>query len=365
VWEKTFGGTDDDWGRSVQVTRDGDYIITGSTGSSGSGRTDVYLLKIGWNHYELDVLSLYGEVTGEGIFSEGSSASFSVSPTTVSESPGIRYVFTGWISGSSSGYTGSNDSATVVMTHDITETAQWKNLYYLTVESDIDVQGEGWYEQGISVELPSPLARESGFGVKKVFREWRGDISAQSNRVEMNGPKTVIAVWENDYSQLLIVGIVGIATVVVLGRAINQNKKKERVNQAKTDTTNKLLKALNDDKAVTLTEFTSEEITIDTIKETIESLINDNGREGWYTEDGSVFLTMSVVKGKLIEITQEKPVLEIQELSDKVGLPTAIVKKALKEAVEENRVKGVFSDDETKFYLLPGIKERIRKDLDI
>ncbi len=45
VWEKTFGGTGEDYGRSVQVTGDGGYIIAGTTGSFGTGGMDVYLVK--------------------------------------------------------------------------------------------------------------------------------------------------------------------------------------------------------------------------------------------------------------------------------------------------------------------------------
>jgi hypothetical protein len=46
VWQKTYGGTNDDWANAIIPTSDGGYVVAGLTGSFGAGLTDAWVLKL-------------------------------------------------------------------------------------------------------------------------------------------------------------------------------------------------------------------------------------------------------------------------------------------------------------------------------
>ena len=49
VWGKTYGGSNDEWARSIQQTTDGGYIVAGTTYSFGAGYDDFYIIKLDSN----------------------------------------------------------------------------------------------------------------------------------------------------------------------------------------------------------------------------------------------------------------------------------------------------------------------------
>jgi len=68
LWTKTFGGIQDDAGKSVQSTSDAGYIIGGYTYSFGAGNYDVYLIKTNSNGDTLWTKTFGGIESDNGYF---------------------------------------------------------------------------------------------------------------------------------------------------------------------------------------------------------------------------------------------------------------------------------------------------------
>lgn len=67
IWNRTFGGSGDDWGNSVQEASNGDYIIVGWTVNYGAGGADVWLIRADSRGNELWNRTYGGTGVDEGV----------------------------------------------------------------------------------------------------------------------------------------------------------------------------------------------------------------------------------------------------------------------------------------------------------
>jgi flagellin-like protein len=142
----------------------------------------------------------HGAGSGENWYNAGSSATFSIEPTTVPGVAGTQYVFTGWVGSGSGSYMGTEVSYSVTMNNPITETAQWKTQYQVTFDANpsgegtTTPEGSSWYDAGdISI---SATPTSSSYR----FTSWTAsgsitfaDSSSASTTATISGSGTITA----------------------------------------------------------------------------------------------------------------------------------------------------------------------------
>ena len=145
-----------------------------------------------------------GTVTGSGTFTQGSSASFSVTQSMVQVSPNTRYVFSHW----SGDYSGVGSSGTVTVNEATAITAVYQMQYYLSVQAQPQnaptPQGQGWYNASDTASLQSPPQTVGGdSGSRLIFQGWSVDgqapQSGPSLNLVMNSPHNVTALYGQQY----------------------------------------------------------------------------------------------------------------------------------------------------------------------
>jgi hypothetical protein len=147
--------------------------------------------------YNLSINSSFGTTYGTGTYSNGSEATFGVSPTIVYVAGGsTRYLFEGWSCSGAGCYSGSNSSSSVIMNNDIIETALWITQYLLssstTGNGSVNPSGQNWYDAGSIVHV-----YETPAVGQWVFAYWGLDGqnvgSSQTYTVTMNSPHVLVA----------------------------------------------------------------------------------------------------------------------------------------------------------------------------
>jgi hypothetical protein len=90
--------------------------------------------------------------------------------------------------------------------------------YYLKVDSSFgNPQGSGWYDEGVSANFSVSSPTYDNLAAKHTLTGWTGDYTGRepTGSVQMDGPRTVEATWESDYTFTYVL-IGGIGALVIL-----------------------------------------------------------------------------------------------------------------------------------------------------
>ncbi len=158
------------------------------------------------SQYKLTVLTdpaSLGTATGSGTFSQGSSASFSVTQSVIQSSSNTRYIFSHW----SGDYSGAGNSGTVTMDGAKNIVAVYQLQYYLSVQAQQGApiaQGQGWYNAGDTATLTiASQTVGANTGSRLVFQGWSIDgqstQSGASLSLNMGGPHSVTGLYTQQY----------------------------------------------------------------------------------------------------------------------------------------------------------------------
>jgi hypothetical protein len=93
-WNRTYGGKGVDFGNSMVVTGDGDYILTGVTTSYGSGMMDLWLIKVTKTGEELWNRTYGGKGDDKGVsIIQADDGGYAIAGTTTQGGPGWANVW--------------------------------------------------------------------------------------------------------------------------------------------------------------------------------------------------------------------------------------------------------------------------------
>jgi len=159
-----------------------------------------------WPWYHVSVNSRLGTVRGSGWYVYGESVQPNAS-ATINVNDGERYVFNGWLNNGI-----RTDSGSFIVIQDLNLVANYKEQYFLNIESEFGmIRGAGWYDSGsraiISV-TPTSISL-TGFlgqvGLKEDFTGWSGDHNeiSPTSSLTMNSPKKVVANWSINFGLIL------------------------------------------------------------------------------------------------------------------------------------------------------------------
>lgn len=162
--------------------------------------------------------------TNDNWFDAGSDVQI-IAPYVSQSDQDTRYQLTGWsidspvinvISRQESG-TFKSDIIHMSSTHKID--LEYTTQYNVKVISNFGrALGTGWYDSGTIADISTTPSDD--IIIKHVFAGWQGQVIGSANQesvqVFVDSPKTIVAIWLADYTNVSIIGISAIAIIVLV-----------------------------------------------------------------------------------------------------------------------------------------------------
>jgi len=155
--------------------------------------------------YLVTLNSDYGSVHGAGWYRQADTVTISVD-TLITFGDTTQFVFTGWDGSGQGSYTGENYTANIIINEPIFENAQWTTQHFVALNSLFgDPVGEGWYDEGDTVEIKIDTLVYLNENTRLKFNSWEASgsgsysgTSAVAN-IFINGPIIENATWDKQF----------------------------------------------------------------------------------------------------------------------------------------------------------------------
>lgn len=223
-------------GEEVKISRTarGDFTLNIPTDSSHTvmfAAATQYALSIeGTNDFSY----LPSSPTQDNWFDIATEVSVNVQKTTEIENNKVRQEITGWSLDKSEFWNIENDDSTSFTTPPILMTEYHQVDFFNTYQYKLNVisdsgttTGSGWYEQGVTI----PIGIDAGGDglILNTLSEWEGaeiEYDGNTAQVFIDGPITVSAKVEKNYSLLIVIIVIPILVIGFVAR-----KKIKRISQ--------------------------------------------------------------------------------------------------------------------------------------
>jgi hypothetical protein len=135
-------------------------------------------------------------------FTEGKWGSYTLTPQKEINSGNAIYDFTGWSDGI------TDNPRTLQVVDDTAINAIYKAKYLLQLNDQNGLaQGGGYFDEGATAQITVGQKSIGGVLIDKEFAGWSGDIisSVASTDITMDRPKTVTAIWSDNYLKVILI----------------------------------------------------------------------------------------------------------------------------------------------------------------